>query len=151
MRFLSLCFGSVFFTLSVLAPTLQASPLELTTCHVKGHSEQVLCGYLPVPENYDEPEGDTIDIHVVLLPAVAAAAENDPLVFLAGGPGQAATELTGLLNELFRDVRQTRDILLIDQRGTGKSNPLGCEMGEMNTVWDALTLEDDEVEREKEI
>ncbi|WP_126757156.1 alpha/beta hydrolase [Aliidiomarina taiwanensis] len=151
MRLLSLCLGSAFIALSAFAPAIEASALSLTPCHVKGHSEQVQCGYLPVPENYAEPEGKTINIHVVLLPAVAAAAEKDPLLFLAGGPGQAATELTGLLNTVFRDVRQTRDILLIDQRGTGKSNPLSCEMGDMETVWDTLLLEDDEVDIRKEI
>lgn len=146
MRLFSLCLFGVFIALVTVVSSVHASELQLTPCHVKGHSEQVQCGYLSVPENYAEPESTRIDIHVVVLPAVAAAAEKDPLLFLAGGPGQAATELAGLLDKVFRDVRQTRDIVLIDQRGTGKSNPLRCEMGELNSIWDALVLEDGELD-----
>ena len=109
-----------------------AETLVLEKCHVKGISEQVMCGKLPVAENPQQPEGKHIDLNVVVLPGRSSGATNDPLLILAGGPGQAATEQAAGINRTFRQVRQRRDIVLIDQRGTGKSNPLQCEDVEMD-------------------
>ena len=50
----------------------------------------------------------------------------DPLVFLAGGPGQGAAKLAREVRELFGRIQADRDIVLVDQRGTGDSNPLDC-------------------------
>jgi pimeloyl-ACP methyl ester carboxylesterase len=68
-------------------------------------------------------------------------------MFLAGGPGQAATELAGILSVYFSDVRQEHDIILVDQRGTGQSNPLACDAVEI----DPLTFDDSQLDIEKEI
>ncbi len=61
------------------------------------------------------------------MPALAASPRPDPLFLLVGGPGQAATEAGARLAETLRDVLEKRDIVLVDQRGTGQSNPLDCE------------------------
>ncbi|RTE86253.1 MULTISPECIES: alpha/beta hydrolase [Gammaproteobacteria] len=124
---------------SVHANAQDESPL-LEPCHISGMSEQVECGFLQVPENYSQPDGKQIDIHVVRLPAVAAAKESDPLLFLAGGPGQAATELAGMISAVYSGVRQTRDILLIDQRGTGQSNPLRCDAGTLDEMRNSMAI-----------
>ena len=50
-------------------------------------------------------------------------------MFLAGGPGQAAVELAAMIRKNFTEIRKTRDIILVDQRGTGKSHPLQCDNG----------------------
>ncbi|MEO8536739.1 MAG: alpha/beta fold hydrolase, partial [Betaproteobacteria bacterium] len=60
-----------------------------------------------------------------LLPANTLTPKPDPLVLLAGGPGQSASSL-GTFAASLTDVRRTRDIVLIDQRGTGRSAPLDC-------------------------
>ena len=99
----------------------------LENCHVDGIKAQVKCGTLAVPENYKKPQGDYININVVVLPAIDNSDDNTPLIFLAGGPGQAAAELAAGLYQVFNEVRKTRDIVLIDQRGTGQSHPLQCE------------------------
>lgn len=151
MRRLITLIGGVIAVAGLCVPAAVASNLEMSSCHLKGLAEQVQCGFLTVPENYAEPSGKTIDIHVVRLPAVATGAETDPLLFLAGGPGQAATEIIAGIAHIYKDVRQTRDLLFIDQRGTGKSNPLGCEITDLNTVWDALVLEDNEHDMRTEI
>lgn len=143
--------GGLVVASSFFIPTAMAASLEMTPCHIKGLAEQVECGFLTVPEDYAALDGNTIDIHVVRLPAIATGAEKDPLLFLAGGPGQAATELVGGIARTFKDVRQTRDLLFIDQRGTGQSNPLGCEITDLNTVWDALILDDNELDIGKDI
>ncbi|MFT5812784.1 MAG: pimeloyl-ACP methyl ester carboxylesterase [Psychroserpens sp.] len=63
----------------------------------------------------------------MVLPAIDNRTEKLPLMFLAGGPGQAAAELSAQIYRGFREIRKTRDLILIDQRGTGKSHPLQCE------------------------
>lgn len=122
------------------APASQQKPLA--SCYLKNISEQVLCGTLMVPENYDQPNQRQIPINYAVLPAVSENKKADPLLILAGGPGQAATELAAMINRMFSDVRKQRDILLIDQRGTGKSNPLSCELSHV----DELVKADDDIE-----
>lgn len=85
------------------------------------------CGTLLVPENRDDPNGRTIPINIAVIPATTNDPEPDPLFLLAGGPGQAATQAYPPLLNLFQRLNQRRDIVLIDQRGTGDSNPLHCD------------------------
>ncbi len=115
-------------------PSSSGSELELESCYLKGISEQLRCGTLDVPENYQQPDGKTIGIHFAVLPAIRESKQNDPLLILAGGPGQAATELANMIDRMFQSVRQQRDIVLIDQRGTGKSNPLSCAMSHVEEL-----------------
>jgi pimeloyl-ACP methyl ester carboxylesterase len=61
-----------------------------------------------------------------VLPARRAQAEPDPLFLLAGGPGQAASAMAPLVDRFFREVRERRDVVLVDLRGTGDSHPLAC-------------------------
>lgn len=100
--------------------------LPLTPCHLDGLSEEVLCGTERVPEDRAVPQGATIDIHVAVLPALRREAAPDPLFILAGGPGQGARSYAPVVARAFADVRRTRDIVLVDLRGTGASNPLRC-------------------------
>ncbi|WP_194756331.1 alpha/beta hydrolase [Aliidiomarina indica] len=131
-----LAMASVCISTSVHATTSTASnpTLQLEACHVRGLPEQVECGYLTVPEDHLNASERTLDIHVVRLPAVSSGKAADPLFFLAGGPGQAATELTPFIASIFSQVRQTRDIVLVDQRGTGKSNPLQCDVMDLDAL-----------------
>lgn len=103
-----------------------ARTLALTECRLPKLAVAARCGTLAVPENRDRPDGRKIDIFVAVLPANAATSKPDPLVILAGGPGQAASQLAPLALRL-NDVRRMRDIVLIDQRGTGRSSPLTCK------------------------
>lgn len=105
----------------------QEQTLSLENCHVDGVKAQVKCGKLHVPENYNEIDGEKIIINFVILPAIDSSNYKTPLMFLAGGPGQAAAELASGLRHVFNEVRKTRDLILIDQRGTGQSHPLQCE------------------------
>lgn len=107
---------------------------KLDGCYLKNISERVLCGTLTVPENYELPDGLTIDLNFAVLPAVSENKKPDPVLILAGGPGQAATELAAMIDRIFKDVRRQRDILLIDQRGTGQSFPLGCQLNHVEEM-----------------
>lgn len=86
------------------------------------------CGVFSVLENPQNPQGKKIPINVLLLPAVNPVPEKDPLFVVAGGPGQSAVVVAESLYSVFNDIRKNRDIVFVDQRGTGKSNPLDCEL-----------------------
>ncbi len=84
------------------------------------------CADMEVPLDYSQPQGQTIHLHVAVIPASGKASQPDPLFFFAGGPGQSAVASTLLVWPVFSKVLQHRDVVLIDQRGTGKSTPLNC-------------------------
>ena len=82
------------------------------------------CGFHEVAENPANPDGRKISLHVALAPATGKAVEPDPVFFFAGGPGQAASETWVMLRSTLNKIRNKRDIVMIDQRGTGQSNKL---------------------------
>jgi pimeloyl-ACP methyl ester carboxylesterase len=86
----------------------------------------VLGGTLEVAEDPTKPDGRRIALDVVVLAARTEHPLPDPVFFLAGGPGQAATSLASQLGASW--MRAQRDIVLVDQRGTGGSNPLRVEL-----------------------
>ncbi len=90
----------------------------------------VRCGELSVPEDPAAPGGRQITLHVAVVPALNRRAQPDPLFVLAGGPGQAATDFYAGYAGAFSAISRDRDIVLVDQRGTGKSAPLNCEYPE---------------------
>lgn len=108
------------------APRLALAPCRLSEPGLTAATIAAECGALAVPENRATPGSRTIDLRVVVLPAISRGAAPDPLFLLAGGPGQAAsTSFTPLLPTLAQ-INQGRDIVMVDQRGTGGSNPLSC-------------------------
>lgn len=100
--------------------TLAGKPM--TPCMAGGIA--ALCGTLRVAEDRSNPAGRQIDLDVAVIPAVAAIPKADPLFPIDGGPGGAATEDLGWTASIFRDIHDYRDIVLVDQRGTGGSNRL---------------------------
>ncbi len=99
--------------------------IVLAECRLQNLATVAQCGELEVPEDRARPDGRKIKLFVALLPANTLSPKDDPLVILAGGPGQAASSLAAFAARL-ADIRRTRDIVLIDQRGTGRSSPLTC-------------------------
>jgi pimeloyl-ACP methyl ester carboxylesterase len=79
------------------------------------------CGYLVVLENHSRPTGRTIRLMVAKYPARSSEKQGDPVVYLAGGPGDIAPlEVNGLIAA---DFIRDRDILVVSQRGTMFSEP----------------------------
>lgn len=113
-------------------PTVATLPLEDCALTAPGMDFQLnaQCGTLTVYENPTTQTGRQIDLHLAVLPAVNRNAAPDPLFFLTGGPGQAATESYLSIQSAFRQINRDRDIVLVDQRGTGQSHPLRCEFPE---------------------
>ncbi len=85
------------------------------------------CGVLTVPEDRSKPRGATIGLSVAVVPALNRRAEAAPLFLLAGGPGQGAAAMYTSYAAAFARVNRDHDIVLVDQRGTGKSAPLSCD------------------------
>ena len=79
---------------------------------------------------------------MAVVPAVSRSPAPDPLVFITGGPGQAATESYVSIRFAFRRINEDRDIVLVDQRGTGGSSPLRCPADEAT---DVALLDDEDV------
>ena len=121
-------------TLSLALPAAAETRLDLADCRISGGpgfpSIKARCGTLARPLNPAEPDAGSIDIRVAVVPALDLTPEPDPLVPLAGGPGQAAIRSYAGYLAAFGRVRRNRDILLIDQRGTGESARLDCDYGE---------------------
>jgi pimeloyl-ACP methyl ester carboxylesterase len=103
---------------------LSFEPCVLTAAGLPRPAE-ARCTTILAPENPAEPEGRQIELALAWIP-VEGAAEPDPVFFIAGGPGQSAREQYPALAPAFADIRRTRHVLLLDQRGTGGSRPLFC-------------------------
>jgi pimeloyl-ACP methyl ester carboxylesterase len=110
----------------------ETGKIDLDYCHIPGLNQEVLCGTYTVEENRQQPNGRTIDLQISILPAVSETKEPDPLVLFAGGPGQGARSMGRFVKMAFSEVNETRDIVLIDQRGMGDSRPLECDFPEMD-------------------
>ncbi len=117
---------------SVAPDLLQLGRLRLEPCNIGKHATGVptlraYCAAFPVPENWDEPAGRQIHLKLAVVRANSASAALDPVVFLDGGPGGAATDDFPGIAPAFEGMRLRHNVLLIDQRGTGGSNPLSCD------------------------
>jgi len=114
------------------AETPAAPKLELAPCRISDMrglvSVTARCGKFSVPEDSEDPDGRRIELAVAVVPAIATRAKPDPLFLLAGGPGQGAIE--GFVPHLdeFAGIHRERDLVMVDQRGTGGSNRLDCDM-----------------------
>ena len=103
-----------------------AKTITLQDCEIQ-NAGKAKCGTLEVYENRATKKGRMINLNILVLPATGDKREPDPLVYFAGGPGSAATEDAVGIAGIFAAIRVHRDLLFVDQRGTGKSNPLNCE------------------------
>jgi pimeloyl-ACP methyl ester carboxylesterase len=128
-----LCSAPAPAALADSASAASASPAAakgkptVRSCHLPGAEEALRCLSVPVPLDYARAAAGNLKLHVTVAPAFREAARPDPLFVLAGGPGQAGSDVLPLLSAAFKRVRATRDIVFIDQRGTGLSGKLDCD------------------------
>ena len=116
------------------APAAPAASSPLGDCHVAGIRNGVLCGTLLRPLDPARPQGASIPIRYVVVPAMARRKFPDPVFLLAGGPGQSAIAVAASTMALFSRLNNRRDIVFVDQRGTGASAPLQCPDPEHETL-----------------
>lgn len=103
----------------------QAGPAT-TPCVLAGVSREARCFELEVPEDPDRAEGRRLKLRVAVVPATGVRPLTDPIFVLAGGPGQAASDVAAITFNLFVGLDARRDVVFVDQRGTGQSSPLLC-------------------------
>jgi pimeloyl-ACP methyl ester carboxylesterase len=99
----------------------------LRACRLQGVEHEAWCGSLRRPLDPGQPQGTQIEVHYAVLPALARNRKPDPVLFFAGGPGQSAIDVAGPVGRMLSRLGNRRDIVLIDQRGTGHSASLLCE------------------------
>lgn len=108
-------------------PVCAQADAPTSPCRVSGIKTSVLCGTLKRALNPEAATAAQIDIHYVVLPALARRKLPDAVFFLAGGPGQSAIRLAGQVSAQMARLNNRRDLVFIDQRGTGQSAPLMCD------------------------
>lgn len=116
--------------LLLLCGAAGAQTLALEDCRISAGPGypgiKARCGMLERPVNPADPDSPPIELRVAVVPALNLTPETDPIVPIAGGPGQGTIEFYALLQGAFEPLRRNRDILLVDQRGTGESARLDC-------------------------
>ena len=96
-------------------------------CRVEGLPNELQCGVVSRPLDPAQPQGVLIDVHYLVVPAMARNKQPDAVLMLAGGPGQSAIGVAAAMLPRFTRLNYRRDLVFIDQRGTGKSAPLQCD------------------------
>jgi pimeloyl-ACP methyl ester carboxylesterase len=121
---------ALFCGMVSMAAHASAGTLPLHECRLEHplrlSSLAARCGRLTVSENPAEPSGASINLSVAVIPALNRRAAAAPVFLLAGGPGQAASDLYTSFAAAFARINRNHDIVLVDQRGTGRSAPLTC-------------------------
>lgn len=118
-----------------------------TACWLTGWPHAARCGVLQRPLDPARPQGVLIDIHYAVVPALARNKAVDAVFFFAGGPGQSAIDLAGLLATLHNRLQQRRDLVFVDQRGTGRSAPLKCPDDDAHAQLQPQALQVDAAQR----
>jgi len=116
----------------------QAASLPLEACRLQSEiaagGVAARCGWLSVPENREQPSGKQVRLHVAVIPSLRLEPAGDPLFVLSGGPGQAASDFYISIAPALARVRRDRDIVVVDQRGTGRSNRLDCSFPDESDI-----------------
>lgn len=134
-------------TLLAVCCAAPAQTLELEECRITAgpgfHGIKARCGTLMRPENPADPDSPAIELRIAVVPALNLNPENDPIVPIAGGPGQGSVEFYAAMEGAFEPLRRNRDILLVDQRGTGQSSRMDCPIEDDAILFETeFTLED---------
>lgn len=115
---------------SSAAASLSSSGLSLHRCQLPDVQGDVRCGTYEVFEDRSAKSGRTIKLKIVVLKSLGSKPAPDAIFPLHGGPGAPATGLVEFANDMLKPVRQDHDLVFVDQRGTGDSNPLKCDVAD---------------------
>ncbi len=112
---------ALFSALAVNAGLLVTHP-----CRVQGMPNELRCGMVQRPLDPTQAGGTRIEVHYMVVPAMARNKQPDAVLLLAGGPGQSAIDVAPTVMSRLARLNNRRDLVFIDQRGTGRSAPLQC-------------------------
>ena len=102
--------------------------IPMKVCQLQGYDGKALCATYEVFEDRKAQTGRKIPLKVVVVPAKNEKTQPDPIFVFLGGPGLGAASLAGYLARQYDNLRDDRDLVLVDIRGTGASNPLSCSL-----------------------
>ena len=119
---------STVFAQSESNTELQELSFERCTVKVSAYEVDAECATLKRPENPNQSEGKHIDLSVVKFPSRSPEPSDDAFTLIQGGPGGSSIDFGVFFSRAFEDIRRNRDIIVMDQRGTGRSNKLMCEI-----------------------
>ena len=108
--------------------TRTVGEIQLQPCNIEEYGPDALCGKYELFEDRAAKNGRKIALSLVVLPSLAKIPAADPVFFLAGGPGMGASMLALFGGGRWKYLRESRDVIYLDQRGTGNSNPLQCDL-----------------------
>ena len=133
-----MCFRFCFMALTLMLMPFAASAqgiVESAECQDTPYGYDARCGYVLLPRDYENPGDGTVAIYFSLIHSASGEKQPDPLVYLVGGPGSSGSQLMQTsFRKYLSAFASERDIIIIDQRGTGNSAPrLYC-----NEVWERL-------------
>lgn len=132
-----------------LLMTLAAWPalaIDFEPCQIRGSNGQgqaaAECARLTVAEDPDNPDGTQIELFIARVPALSPEPAADAITLINGGPGGSSVALYVDLQSAFAPLRRERDIVMVDQRGTGSSQALNCpNLEEATYEFDADTVQ----------
>lgn len=115
--------------LSLSSSVVAADSLKFERCHLKSNATEIdaQCATLTRPENPNKPDSKTIELFVTKLPSSSPNPEADAFTIIQGGPGGSSVDMAISYHNFLELVRKKRDVIVIDQRGTGRSNKLNCD------------------------
>jgi pimeloyl-ACP methyl ester carboxylesterase len=119
---------SMLASISVLSQGILIGKARFCELCDEDKPEKCAGTYVNVYEDNKKGKGKKIPLYMEVLPAQVKTGSNVPLFIIVGGPGQACTDLVSFFSEIFHEYNKTNDIVFIDQRGTGKSNPLKLQL-----------------------
>jgi pimeloyl-ACP methyl ester carboxylesterase len=112
------------------------SKLNFKRCQIKHRAVEIdaECATLTRPEDPKQSDGKTIDLFVVKLPSSSSTPEADAFTVIQGGPGGSSIDMAIGYRQALDFIRAKRDVLIVDQRGTGRSNMLQCDQPEQDQL-----------------
>ena len=133
--FFTISIGFLFITSCAQPPSERLIFKKFQLCKPRGANDSVLCGTIPVIENRETNRGRIIQLNVIIVPALSSDSLLPPIFDIDGGPGMADTKNVFFYANRGNPYRRHHDIVLVDVRGTGKSNGLYCTSFQARHTW----------------
>src|SRR5262252_3752113 len=140
VRWALLSFASIAVLLGVSVSSFAQKAAEpkvkLEPCGVPSLKETGRCGTYEVYEDREAKSGRKIALNILVLPALTPRPKPDAIFYFEGGPGGSAVAAakSPVFRDLFKKWRAERDAVFVDQRGTGESNPLRCDLADLDDM-----------------
>lgn len=114
----------LFSMTTTFGQSIKIGSITFNKIQEEGKPQETVRGQIEVFENNLKNKGRKIALNIEVVPAKVSDNKSEPMFIVMGGPGQAATDLVSFFSEIFKVINEKSDLVFIDQRGTGKSNPL---------------------------